>query len=229
MKAQDLAGLRFGRLTVIRKSEFVKNTNRLWECLCDCGNVVYVRADGLRRGTTRSCGCLARELSSEAAKKSGAARRRHGQCVKNEEGKRQRIYSIWNRMKDRCNNPKSDRYSFYGGRGIKVCDEWNNDFAVFFEWAIASGYRDDLTIDRIETDGNYEPGNCRWVTVKEQANNRRSNHRLTHNGETHTIAEWAEITGLSYDTIKQRISKLHWSVEEALTVRPRRSSHEKPD
>jgi len=130
-----------------------------------------------------------------------------------------RLHHIWKSIKQRCYNPNNNRYSNYGGRGITVCDEWRNSFNAFYEWAMANGYADDLTIDRKDTNGNYEPSNCCWATQKEQQNNRRNNCLITHNGETHTLAEWAAITGLKYQTIQRRL-KTGWNIKDALTIKP---------
>lgn len=129
-----------------------------------------------------------------------------------------RVYGIWCDMKKRCYNPKNKRYSRYGGRGISVCEEWKENFQMFYEWAMANGYTDELTIDRINVNGNYEPSNCRWVTVKEQQRNTSRNRFITVNGVTRTVSEWAEITGIHRDVIKDRLNKLHWTEEEAVTI-----------
>jgi hypothetical protein len=118
-------------------------------------------------------------------------------------------------MKARCYKPTSARYYTHGARGIKVCDEWLS-FEGFIKWALSNGYQENLTIDRINNDGNYEPSNCRWATPKEQANNRRTNHLLTYKGETHTTKEWSEITGINYCTLIGRINRLGWSTEKTL-------------
>lgn len=132
-------------------------------------------------------------------------------------GKRNtRLYGIWLQMKNRCFNTKTERYKDYGGRGITVCDEWKNDFTKFYDWSISNGYQENLTIDRIDNDGNYEPSNCRWVTVKTQNRNARSNHLITFKGETHCIIEWAEITGLTRGCISNRL-RYGWSIEDTLT------------
>lgn len=127
-----------------------------------------------------------------------------------------RIYFIWKSMKQRCHNKNSSNYERYGGRGIKVCDEWRNDFQNFYNWSIQNGYSDDLTIDRINNDGNYDPSNCRWATAKEQSNNKRNNKHYECNGETHTLGEWGSILGISSATIWARL-KRGWSVEKTLT------------
>lgn len=126
------------------------------------------------------------------------------------------MYRIWHGMKDRCLNKKGKNYASYGGRGITICEEWANSFETFRDWAMANGYRDDLTIERKENDGPYSPENCRWATEKEQANNRRSSRFIEHRGETHTLKEWAEIAGMSLEALKYRIDS-GWSIEDALT------------
>lgn len=127
-----------------------------------------------------------------------------------------RLYRIWLQMKNRCFNTKTLRYIDYGARGITVCDEWRNDFKAFYDWAMSHGYSDELTIDRINNDGNYDPTNCRWVTVRQQNRNSRHNTLLTLNGETHCLSEWSELTGLSKACIQNRL-KYGWTVEETLT------------
>ncbi len=136
---------------------------------------------------------------------------RHGMC-------HTRIYNIWRSMRQRCNNPNCRKYPNYGGRGIVICDAWNESFESFHEWAIANGYKEGLTIDRVKVDGNYEPSNCRWVTQKEQQNNRTNNRLLEFRGEQYTIGEWATITGIKLSTIWARLNS-GWSIEKALTTK----------
>lgn len=126
-----------------------------------------------------------------------------------------RLYKAWTNMRNRCNLIKDKEYQNYGGRGIKVCDEWQNSFETFMEWAMSHGYDNTLTIDRINVDGNYEPSNCRWITRQEQNNNRTINVNLTHNGVTHTLREWSVITGMNYSTLQGRVRR-GWKTEDIL-------------
>ena len=134
-----------------------------------------------------------------------------------ENGHRTRLGRIWNNMKKRCYNEKNNSYCWYGAKGIKVCDEWVHDFDAFKAWALAHGYRDDLTIDRIDSNGNYSPDNCRWVTVRDQAYNRSTNNNLTFDGKTMAMTEWANLIGMNYRTLSKRIRE-GWPVEKALTT-----------
>jgi hypothetical protein len=154
----DISGKRFGYLTVIEKVSTNGGHGSLWKCVCDCGNELNVRHYSLTTGHTSSCGCY---------NKSGKAKVRHGQTGT-------RLHNIWGAMKQRCNNPNFKQWKDYGGRGIKVCDEWNSKhgFDSFYKWAMDNGYDSKLEIDRIDNDGNYEPNNCRFVTHKENMNNR---------------------------------------------------------
>lgn len=142
--------------------------------------------------------------------------------MKTTHGKRNtRLYDIWHGMKNRCYNENNDRYRDYGGKGTTICNEWKNDFQSFYDWSMANGYKDNLTIDRMDTDGNYEPSNCRWITNKEQQNNRTDNHYITFNGETRTLKEWSELLDVNYSTLNHRITQYGWSTEKALTTKVR--------
>ena len=127
-----------------------------------------------------------------------------------------KIYRVYCRIKQRCYDKNVKEYKHYGGRGIKMCDEWRSDFMTFYKWAMANGYKEGLTIERKDVNGNYEPSNCCWITQKDQKNNKRNNHTLTYNGETHTMAQWAELKGLKIQTLANRLNIYGWDIERAL-------------
>lgn len=199
----DLLGQRFGRLKVIGYIPPSGRRRGVWKCNCDCGKQTTAATSHLTTGLKQSCGCLRSETTSKRNET-------HGDSGS-------RLYVIWQNMKKRCVNPDTEHYEEYGGRGITVCNEWIHDFEAFRKWSLNSGYSDDLTIDRIDNDGNYEPSNCRWATMREQTNNTRRNLRFTYEGETHTLPEWARIKGASYNKIYQRIHTLKWSFERAIS------------
>lgn len=205
---EDLTGLKFGMLTVIKEYDQRIQRKRAWICKCDCGNTYIAIGTRLTHGNVHSCGCL-------RYKKAAKSLTTHGKS-------HTRLYRIWTNMRNRCNLPTSTEYKRYGARGITVCDEWSDSFQTFYDWAMANGYRDDLTIDRIDVNGPYSPKNCRWATAHEQGRNTRRNRLLSFNGETHCITDWANITGIATALIGQRIDRLGWSVERALTEPPRR-------
>lgn len=194
---KDLAGKVFGRLTAVKPSGKYIDNKQVWKCYCECGNIVEVVGTSLTQGTTQSCGCLAIERVSETNTKHGMSQ--------------ERIYNIWNGMMGRCYNQKAKFYNDYGGRGIYVCDEWY-DVNNFVEWALVNGYNKKLTIDRIDVNGNYEPDNCRWITNKEQQNNKRNNVFIEYQGETKTLQQWSEILEINHTVIRNRL-KRGWSLD----------------
>ena len=187
---------------------------RLWKMKCSCGEL-FVAQPSDSKGVCRKC----------AMKKLSAERTKHGEAPKQGKQNASKLYSVWVNMRNRCFNPDNKSFVYYGGRGIFVCDEWN-EFLNFEKWAIQNGFKENLTLDRIDVNGNYEPENCRWISQKEQMRNTRSNHLLTYNGCTKTMTEWAEITGIPYSTLKHRINKYNYSVEKALT-KPAKSTKPK--
>lgn len=205
MQLIDLTGIRFGRLIVLERStQDDKNGHARWICQCECGNMCVKDGYALRIGKTKSCGCLMSEHQM-SQKTSGSFAFKHGLVY-------HRIYSIWRGMIDRCERPKNKAYNYYGGRGIRVCDEWRQSVEAFAEWAFQSGYQENLTIDRIDVNGDYCPENCRWATLKEQSRNRRNIRPLTYQGVTRPLWEWAEITGISVTLLSSRMSK-GWPAE----------------
>ena len=198
---KDLTGQRFGRLVATTQTGKNKWGNPMWLCKCDCGEERIVNCHNLLRGHSKSCGCLQREATSKANSTHGM--------------RSTRLYRTWAHMRDRCYNPKDKRYDQYGGRGIKVCEEWCNSFQAFYEWAMENGYSDDLTIDRIDVNGNYEPSNCRWETLKAQANNRSNNRLICIDGESLTLSQWLVKKNMKKETFYERLRR-GWSEEKAL-------------
>lgn len=202
VKADILPNQKYGRLTVIKEAAPKTTPNgrkfRQFICRCDCGKEVVKSLDFLTHAENPDCGCIT------------PSRRRYGEMGQH------RLYRIWKNIISRCTCPTSPAYKDYGGRGIKMCEEWFNDFESFYAWAFTNGYSDKLSIDRIDNNGGYEPSNCRWATKEQQMNNTRANHHLTANGETHTIKEWSRLLDISFEVIYSRVNKYGWSDEEAL-------------
>jgi hypothetical protein len=202
MKTENIIGRRYGRLTVM---EYITGNPKhtLVRCICDCGKEWTGRVSSLIKGNTQSCGCFKKEATAKSHLKHGLFGTR--------------IYRIWANIIQRCENPKRDNYKYYGGCGIKVCEEWHQ-FEMFYKWAMSNGYEDNLEIDRIDSNGNYEPLNCRWVTRKENNRNTQNNHFVKIGSETKTIGEWAEISGIRAGTILQRI-RLGWPENKLLKAK----------
>lgn len=172
-----------------------------WKCLCDCGNYTIVRGSNLKNGAVKSCGCLQKNPPNITHRMTGT-----------------RIYRIWQLMKRRCNDPNNPAYKNYGGRGISVCKEWEKSFTAFYDWAINHGYTEELTIDRIDVNGNYCPDNCQWITLSEQAANRRMNLNIEYHGKTQNLKQWCDELHLDYKRTHNRITKLGMSFEKAISM-----------
>lgn len=201
----SLIGKKFHNLTVIDFA-YKKNNAKYWLCKCDCGNEKIIQQCHLTSGATHSCGCKKKKQIESMNKE----RTKHGKRYT-------RLYKIWCNMKGRCENPKADNYKYYGARGIKVCDIWEKNFENFYNWSIKNGYEENLTIDRIDVNGNYCPENCAWKTIKEQENNRRNNRVLMFNGIEKNVTEWSEELGINRETIYKRL-RSGWSIEKTLTT-----------
>lgn len=229
----DLSGTKVGYLEVIKPHKFTEeekefarlNNKKLqfsYDCACNrCGKGIYPRTDYViitgshikehiaKRPDTASCGCMKRDML-----KNGEFHKTHGMTGT-------RIHGIWTDMKARCYNPNREYYDKYGGRGITVCDEWKNSFQAFYDWAMSNGYTDELTIDRIDYDGNYEPSNCRWATLKQQANNMSTNHIIKLGYKEYTMSEVADMSCVNYTTYKMREYKCtDWSENDKLFIPP---------
>lgn len=204
-KRKDITGQRFGRLIVVKFIPMNErdNRDRQWLCKCDCGNYVQVNGTKLRSGHTNSCGCLIADRTRETCQK-----------FKHQD---KRMYQKYHGIMQRCYDVGFRKYSNYGGRGIRVCDEWadkDTGFDAFYEWAVQNGYSPELTIDRIDVNGNYCPENCRWITNQENQNNKRTNVFLTYNGETHSMTEWSRILNIPYTTIRYHVRYKRESLTE---------------
>ena len=191
-KFQDLTGIRFGRLVA---TKYLGNSR--WECQCDCGKTTNVAAKDLKNLHTRSCGCLFLDT------------------IRKHRLTNSRLYNIREGMVNRCYNPSCPSYKDYGERGIVICDEWRKDFMSFYNWAMANGYEDNLTIERIDVNGNYEPSNCKWITNSEQSRNKRSTVYFTYNGETKIVSDWIKELGIPKTTFRRRIQQ-NRPIEEIL-------------
>lgn len=199
----DETGNQYGFLTVIKRHGLDKQGQYTFECRCICGNTTIVTGSNLRSGNSRSCGC-------------------QGIGVEHHKESKTKLYRIWAGIIARTEIHSATGYEIYGGRGIRVCNEWRSSFVAFRDWAYSNGYEDGLTIERMNNDGPYSPDNCRWATIKEQANNKRNTVWITSNGETRNVQEWAKILDVRPGTIRERIIR-GWSEDDAIN-RPFRKS-----
>lgn len=211
-KTRDISGQKFGNLTAVKfdhRDECKVGGQHYWLFLCDCGNEVVLRKNTVTSGNTKRCSCCAAKRSAEASTVHG--------------GVGTRLYREWAGIVQRCTNPKNTSWERYGAKGVTVCNEWRS-FSAFREWAYANGYNDSLTIDRINPNGNYEPSNCRWASVREQANNKQGTLWIEYGGERLQLSYWADRLGINYHTLYDRLYLHGWSVEKALTTSVRRSA-----
>lgn len=199
-KIKDLSGQRFGKLVALSICGRNKNNAVIWLCKCDCGNYVEVLSISLIAGHTKSCGCMK------------GYKKKHGDSGS-------RLYRVWISMKQRCQNSKNKAYQFYGGKGIKVCEEWNN-YSCFKQWAIKNGYDDmaknkECTLDRIDVNGDYEPLNCRWVSMAEQNRNKSYHRYVVYQGKKLTVTQLAKKVGMNKETLVYRLNA-GWTVDDAI-------------
>lgn len=195
---KQVIGDRYGKLVIIDARR--EGQNIICKCKCDCGYIKdNIRLGNMRSGHIKSCGNHYKEYATHTHGMSGS-----------------RIYRIYRKMLNRCYREQDESYKYYGAKGIRVCDEWKNNSGKFIEWALSNGYDDTLSIDRIDTNGDYEPDNCRWITMHEQCLNRKTNIHLEYRGETKTVTEWAEALGMDRRLIYDRL-KRGWNTEDALS------------
>lgn len=194
-KYKNLTGKHFGKLKVEKYFGMDTKHHHLWECHCECGKTILLSSTDLNRKHIKSCGCFSRPIGLSYS----------------------RLSRILRNIKQRCYNTNNPRFNVYGAKGITICDEWKNDFMSFYTWAMENGYRDDLTIDRIDVNGNYEPKNCRWISNQEQQFNKNTNVNITYNNKTQCIKLWSIETGIPAKAISWRL-KHNWSVERTLTT-----------
>jgi hypothetical protein len=199
MKRVDLTGQKFGRLTVIERNGS-KGRSAAW--LCECGAVKTVASHNLKQGAVKSCGCLSKEIAPDRGRKSriGERSRKHG-------GFGVKLYGVWAGMKRRCTNPNTKYYSYYGRRGITVCDDWSADYAAFRDWALSAGYSIGMSIERIDVNGNYTPDNCKWIPLSEQNANKRWSVKIEYQDKLYTTKELSEIAGLKERTVRERYNR----------------------
>ena len=203
LNRKNIIGKKFGRLRVV---EYIGPDSRgrsVMRCTCDCGNQKNAHIGALRSGDAKSCGCITRENNATRAAKHNSSYTK--------------LYKVWRHIKDRCFNENTENYKHYGGRGITMCSEWKDSFIAFQEWALTAGYKEGMSIDRINVDGDYSPDNCRWTTSLEQARNKRNSWRITINGENKHATEWCAIYNVSYGAAYSRKRK-GWDDISCVTI-----------
>lgn len=192
-------GVPDSKLTIVNREKNNDKGQTMWRCKCECGGEIIGIGYRIKSGRIKSCGCM-----------KAVPEFRHGET-------QSRLYRIWCNIKTRCSCKSAEYYKNYGARGISVCDEWRLSYTAFRDWALSAGYEDNLTIDRINANGNYEPSNCRWATWKEQENNSSHNVNISYNNKTMTLHQWSEELNIPYDTLRSRVRRRGWSVKRAFT------------
>lgn len=192
---KNIIGEKYGRLTVIGLSDRKSGRKRYWICKCSCGNIILSRVDMLNSGNTKSCGCLKKEQDNK-----NLDRTTHGDSIRHNH---ERIYDEWLGIKTRTENPNDANYPNYGGRGIKLCDDWH-EYNNFKRWANENGYNDSLTIERIDVNGDYEPSNCTWISGEHQADNRRTTIWIEWDGRRQNLKQWSKELDINYGTLNSR-------------------------
>lgn len=200
-----MIGQKYGRLTVDNVI-YRPGNSTLVDCICECGNRKQIVISDVRNGHTRSCGCLRKEKIAKVGYKNGLS------------AKDYRLYGIWSKVLNRCNNHNAKEFHYYGGRGIKVCDEWQGEHGAenFFNWAYSHGYKEPLTLERINVNGNYEPDNCTWIPKGEQVNNTRRTNRYTYKDETLTLNEFSKKYNINVVMLRSRVYSLKWDIARAI-------------
>lgn len=192
-RVKDLTGMRFGRLVVVELIGKAANGKYQWKCKCDCGNYTIVKGNSLTTDHTKSCGCLEKETKREVNTIHGL--RRHP------------LYKVWLNMKDRYYNPNNSHFKYYGGKGITVCNEWKDNFKLFYDWMINNGYEKGMSIDRIDNSLEYSPDNCRVIPFNKQSSNRTTNYAIIHEGVPYTVAELAKLLNVKSPTLYSRLRR----------------------
>ena len=209
-KFNDLSGKKFGYLTIAERVQNAKNGKARWKCICDCGNETIVTSTDIMTGHTSSCGCKRYESHNRV----------HGMNKTD-------IHTKWVQMRQRCYNKNDASYIHYGAKGVSVCDEWRNNFIAFMNWSYSNGYKEGLSLDRIDNLKGYYPDNCRWVKWEDQSGNRMNNIKITFNGKTQNLKKWCDELGKDYLFIRQRIIRDGMTFDEAIST-PKMESRSHP-
>lgn len=196
----DLEGKKFNRLTVVQRIGLDKYNCVIWRCRCDCGNELYLSSNKIVNGYTKSCGCLAKEISSRQVIEKNT---KHGLA-------KHPLYATWKNIRQRCSNPNNTHYKSYGGRGIAVAKEWG-EFKPFYDWAISNGWEKGLSIERIDNNGDYCPANCCFIPLNHQNRNKQNTVKITYDGQTRPLFVWCQMYGLRFKTCYNRLRNYGWN------------------